>query len=141
MTRIEVLYFEGCPNGQPAIDMARQVAIRLGGDIETIETLVTEDAVERLRFLGSPTVRVDGRDVDPGAQDRTGFHYGCRIYDTRAGRVGLPPEEWVLAAAQEAQGPRPWLTIGRVCSCSPDCWCRSGWRRRVRWLWPVGHRR
>lgn len=138
-TRVEVIYFEGCPNGQPAVDLARRITKEHGGGAEVVEVLVDETQVEQQRFLGSPTIRVDGRDVDPSAHERTIFHYGCRIYDTRAGRTGLPPDEWIRVALQEASGPRPWFPLRRSCGCDPSCWCRSGWRRRLRWVWPARH--
>lgn len=137
--RVEVLHFEGCPNGQPAIDLAHRIAGEHGSAIEVVEILVTEDEVERRRFLGSPSIRVNGRDVDPSAQDRTDFQYGCPIYETRAGRTGLPVDDWIRATILESQGPRPWFALGRRCGCDPSCWCRSGWRRRLRWTWPARH--
>ncbi|MDD7921320.1 hypothetical protein [Actinomycetospora callitridis] len=49
-------------------------------------------------FLGSPTVRVDGRDVETGAVERTDFGMSCRIYLTVDGSRGTPPDEWVRRA-------------------------------------------
>ncbi|HET8892570.1 MAG TPA: hypothetical protein VFM96_00535 [Gaiellaceae bacterium] len=48
-----------------------------------------------MRFLGSPTVRVNGRDVEPGADEREGFAFGCRVY---ANGAGLPDERLVRDA-------------------------------------------
>jgi hypothetical protein len=59
---------------------------------------ITEHDVERERFLGSPTLRVDGVDVEPGAGDRTDFGLKCRVYRTAEGLSGCPADEWVLAA-------------------------------------------
>ena len=56
-----------------------------------------EDA-ERERFLGSPSVRIDGRDIEPGTGQRTDYGLKCRLYRTEDGMRGQPPEEWVLAA-------------------------------------------
>jgi hypothetical protein len=63
-------------------------------DIEEVEITSPED-VERRRFLGSPTVLVDGVDIDPGARHRTDFSYSCRMY---SGVSGQPPEEMLIAA-------------------------------------------
>lgn len=49
-------------------------------------------------FLGSPTVRVDGRDVEPGADVREDFGLKCRLYRTEDGLTGTPAEEWLVAA-------------------------------------------
>jgi len=53
--------------------------------------------VERLRFLGSPTVLVDGVDIEPEARHRTDYSYSCRMY---SGVSGLPSEEMLMAALQ-----------------------------------------
>ena len=63
--RVEILYFDGCPNHEPARELVEQVAAELGlqAEIELVEVADAETAT-RLRFLGSPSVRVDGRDVE-----------------------------------------------------------------------------
>jgi len=60
-----------------------------------VETV--EDA-ERERFLGSPTVRIDGSDVEPGAGERDDFGLKCRLYRSGGMTSGVPPREWVVAA-------------------------------------------
>jgi hypothetical protein len=57
----------------------------------------------RLRFLGSPTVRVDGRDVEPGADERDEFALACRVYRTQDGLRGQPDPEWITAALRASQ--------------------------------------
>ena len=52
---------------------------------------------ERLRFRGSPSVGVDGRDVEADAEEREEFALG-RVYRTDAGVSGLPAAEWIRAA-------------------------------------------
>ncbi len=96
---IEVLYFEGCPNREAAVDSAREVvaALALSAEIRQIEIRSPEHA-EELRFLGSPSVRVNGSDIEPGADDRNEFALSCRIY----GESGLPPRELLVAALREA---------------------------------------
>ena len=56
-----------------------------------------------MRFLGSPTIRVDGRDVEPGADERDEFVLACRIYRTPAGLRGEPAEAWVRDALLAAR--------------------------------------
>jgi hypothetical protein len=55
-------------------------------------------AARRERFLGSPTVRVDGQDVEPGARERDDFGIKCRLYATNDGLRTMPRDEWVLDA-------------------------------------------
>jgi copper chaperone CopZ len=97
--RIEVLYFQGCPNHVPTVSLVRQVAAELGvkGDMHEVEVLTPED-VHRLRFLGSPSVHVNGIDIEPEARQRTDFAFGCRMY----GRTGTPSRAMVEAAVKEA---------------------------------------
>ena len=59
------------------------------------------ETAEKLRFLGSPTVRIAGQDVEPDAEARTDFVLSCRLYRTEAGLGGQPEERWVRAALAE----------------------------------------
>jgi hypothetical protein len=56
------------------------------------------DAADDLRFLGSPTVRVAGRDVEPGADDRRDYAFSCRIYRGPHGVEPRPDESWIREA-------------------------------------------
>ena len=96
---VELLCFKGCPNHEAARERVKQVAAeaRVELDLRLVEVTSPEDA-ERLRFLGSPSVRVDGRDVEPGADSRDNFALSCRVYQTDAGLRGVPPDEWIRAA-------------------------------------------
>ncbi|MBA2446291.1 MAG: thioredoxin family protein [Nocardioidaceae bacterium] len=94
---VELLYFDGCPSHEqlrPSVEhLARQAGVTL-----RLTQVETPEAAESERFLGSPTVRVDGVDVDPTAPERTDFGLKCRIYRSDAGQSPLPPEPWIRAA-------------------------------------------
>ena len=93
--KVEVLYFTGCPHYEPTAELVREVITTLGVSAELTETEVTDSAqAERLRFLGSPTVRVDGADIEPTADDRNEYGLGCRLYGTS----GVPPRELLIGA-------------------------------------------
>lgn len=96
---IELLSFDGCPNHEAFLPHLRDLLRRHGveGDVRVRMVPTAEDA-ERERFLGSPTLRVDGTDVDPGAAGRGDFGLKCRLYATPEGLRGTPPDAWVLAA-------------------------------------------
>lgn len=96
---VEILYFDGCPNHDPAVALVERIAGELGlrPRIRLVNVPDAETAVE-LRFLGSPTVRVGGRDVEPGADQRTDYALSCRIFGTDAGMSGEPDEHWVRDA-------------------------------------------
>ena len=98
--KVEVLYFDGCPSHERLMPRLRylldQVGVDTAVDLVHIESL---DAAEQQRFLGSPTVRVDGVDVEPGANARTDYGLKCRLYPNPAGgQHGVPPDEWITEA-------------------------------------------
>jgi hypothetical protein len=97
--RIELLYFAGCPNYEGLLPKLREIVADEGIETE-IESRRVEsaDAAESERFLGSPTVRVDGEDVEPDAGARTDFGLKCRLYRSSEGTSGTPPEWWITAA-------------------------------------------
>ena len=86
--RVEILYFEGCPNHEPARALVERLAseLRVEPEIELVEVADPEAAVG-LRFLGSPTVRVDGVDVEPGAEERRDFASGGQLISLANGLV------------------------------------------------------
>ena len=96
---IEILYYEGCPNVQQTTRLVQRILSELyfDADIFLVEVADAEDAVRR-RFLGSPTVRVDGEDVEPGADVRRGFGLATRVYRTESGLAAKPEEAWIRAA-------------------------------------------
>ena len=104
--RVEVLAFDGCPNVELALERAR-VAVantRVLAAVRLVRVESDEDA-RRLRFLGSPTVRVDGSDVEPAARDRDDFGLQCRVYSIAGSLHGAPPSEWI-ASALRGEAPR-----------------------------------
>lgn len=104
MKMVEVLFFGGCPNIEVAAARARDAIDRAGVDAEVHLVRVEGDAdASRLRFLGSPTVRVDGRDVDDSAASRTDFGLQCRVYSIDGRLVGVPPVEWIEAALRDSR--------------------------------------
>ena len=102
--RVEVLSFVGCPNAEPALALVRRVSAELGidADVETIE-VENADQADDLRFLGSPSIRVDGRDVEPGADNRSDLAFSCRVYSSESGLKGQPDERWLRDAFQSSK--------------------------------------
>ena len=92
---IQVLHFAGCPNHDRALQLLREVAQELGLAIEVeVSEVPDQAAAAALRFLGSPTIRIAGRDIDPDARERTHFALACRRY----GHSGVPPREMIRRA-------------------------------------------
>jgi hypothetical protein len=93
--RIEVLYFDGCPGFAELMPRLRAMVTDQPIDLRAI---TTPEAAQAERFLGSPTVRVDGVDVETAAAGRRDYGLKCRLYATRDG-LGHAPDEAMLATA------------------------------------------
>ena len=101
--RVEILYFADCPNYEGARALVQRLAAGLGIEPELHLVEVSDaHAATRLQFLGSPTVRVDGHDVEPGADQRSDYVLSCRVYRGEHGLSGPPEERWVRDALVEA---------------------------------------
>ena len=96
---VEVLYFDGCPNHEALLAQLERLlaSAQVSAKIQ-LRRIPDDSAAQRERFLGSPTVRVDGRDVEPGADDRDDFGLKCRLYQLPTGLSGTPLDAWVLDA-------------------------------------------
>src|SRR5829696_4279983 len=96
--KVEVLYFDGCPTYETATKTLRAVLAEEGleSDIELVA--VNSDAeARRLKFPGSPTIRIDGRDLFP-SPEREDWRLGCRVYPTAEGLRGSPTTEMLRDA-------------------------------------------
>ncbi len=92
--RIEVLVSPGCPHAPPAIELAKEVCGSLcpAAVVATV-SITTEAEARSADFAGSPTIRVDGRDIEP-ASGSPGV-LACRVYEGGSG----VPARWKLEAA------------------------------------------
>jgi hypothetical protein len=97
---VEVLTFEGCPHAGPAIDLAQRIVDESAVPAHVRVVDVRAADAERLRFVGSPSVRVDGRDVEPGADTRRAYGHSCRRYMTHDGIGPLPDAALVASCAR-----------------------------------------
>jgi hypothetical protein len=98
---VELLWWEGCPSHPQALEDLRAAMREQGLDPQSVEVreVRTEADAEREGFIGSPTIRVDGRDVVPPAGEPTGL--SCRVYHLRDGRVSPVPDPEDLREALE----------------------------------------
>ena len=97
--KVELLYFDGCPNYETLLPRLRQLLRDRGLDTDIeLRRIETLEAAEAERFLGSPTVRMDGRDVEAGADERSDFGLKCRIYRSPAGTSPVPRDDWIVSA-------------------------------------------
>jgi hypothetical protein len=98
MIKITFLYFEDCPSHEPALARLREVMAEEGVDapIEMIR-VETEEEAERFQFFGSPTIRINGRDIVPPVEERPGL--ACRVYELADGRISpLPSRDMIRRA-------------------------------------------
>ncbi len=104
---VELLYVAGCPHYRSLLAHLVDLLVRAGvhEGVQLVE-VKDPDSARTLRFLGSPTVRVDGRDVDPSAANRVDYGLQCRVYPAADGLRGSPPDDWVLDAVEDAAGSR-----------------------------------
>lgn len=99
MPRIELLYWAECPSYPEAKELLERVLAERGIDasVEMREVETHDDAVAHA-FPGSPTIRVDGRDVDQvGAEAPPSL--SCRVYRLPDGRVSPLPTRQQLEEA------------------------------------------
>ncbi len=103
MMKIEFLYFEDCPSHEQALARLQQVMVEEGVDAPIAITKVeTEEQVAALAFYGSPTIRINGQDIDPPRPDMRPM-LSCRIYQFPDGRFSpLPSHDMIRRALQNA---------------------------------------
>jgi hypothetical protein len=106
--KIELLYVAECPNHLPAVEIIQDVLREQGlsEEIQQIEVTDGEQAVA-LCFRGSPSVRVDGKDVEPNITGSSGsFGISCRTYLVDGRRQGTPRREWIRNAVRSSSPER-----------------------------------
>ena len=99
--KIEFLYFKDCPGYKPALSLLEQTLLEAGIDvpIEKIEITTQELAIQH-RFLGSPSIRINSKDIE-GQEESSQYGLKCRIYpDTSS---GIPSETTLRKALQEVE--------------------------------------
>jgi hypothetical protein len=104
MTRpkVELLFWDGCPSHPQALEELRaaMAAVGLEPDAVEVREVDTDGAAEGERFVGSPTIRVDGADVAPPGDDEP-VGLTCRVYRLRDGRYSPTPDPADLREALE----------------------------------------
>ena len=95
---IEILYCDGCPHHGGLETRIKSLLIELGMDAPVVTRRIeSDDQAAAENFLGSPTLRVNGLDVDPTAPTGRSSGLTCRLYLTDDGLRGTPPDAWIIA--------------------------------------------
>jgi protein-disulfide isomerase len=90
--QIDLLYFDGCPSWQEALENLKAALAAEGLQAEIRLILVKDDAdATQLQFLGSPSFRVNG--VELWHEQRAQYALSCRVYSTPQGMKGVPTVE------------------------------------------------
>ncbi len=99
IVRVQFLYWEECPSHPKAWQRLNAVLAELGvsAKIERI-AVTTDEQAARLRFLGSPTIRIDDQDIDPAANQQP-VRLSCRLYYTEDRRPSPLPSEAMIGRA------------------------------------------
>src|SRR5512146_1263932 len=99
MNVVELLYFDGCPAWQTALENLNKVieGENLPWEVRLIE-IVTPQQAQAEKFLGSPSFRVNGKDLWP--ETRARYNMSCRVYQTYQGLRGSPTIEMLRERIQ-----------------------------------------
>ena len=100
--QVSFYYFEDCPSHEQALERLRETMAEEGlPDAVEVVRVETEEEARRLRFVGSPTIRVDGEDIVPPEDSH--YALACRAYRLEDGRVSPLPSK---ATIRRALAPR-----------------------------------
>lgn len=97
---IEVLYTEDCPFWREVTETIEEVLkeSKIKAVVKRVK-VSGEDEAKRLRFPGSPTVRINDVDVDPMFKETTGA-ISCRVYTYQGKIYELPPKDMIAKAVK-----------------------------------------
>lgn len=110
--RIVVLGLSGCPNLEATIRLVKSVALSLNEDAHVATDYVNEtDDFLKIGFRGSPTVLINGVDIEGNVANDDAYVFGCRIYGTTGTPSRTMIESAVLAAiaGRQSEQRRPPL--------------------------------
>ena len=84
--KIEVLYVPDCPNHAVALERLREILSAESSQTHVQEVLVSDvEMAQSLKFPGSPTIRINGHDVEPQGERAASFGLMCRLYSDGSG--------------------------------------------------------
>jgi hypothetical protein len=103
--QIEFLYEPDCESHEDALARLREVIeeFNCSADI-VVEAVTNREQMQERRFLGSPTIRINGSDIDAASEARRDYALTCRMYVKSDGRISpLPPREMIRDALTRAR--------------------------------------
>ncbi len=105
--KIGLLYFDGCPSYQQALQNLEEVIAEegLGVTVELVRVNSADEARAR-GFLGSPTIQISGIDLEGPIAAGSGIGLGCRVYAYK-GRLSAWPSKEQIRTALSRWRPAP----------------------------------
>jgi hypothetical protein len=102
MLSIDFFYYEDCPSHEQALERLRQVLDeeQVQADIRVTQ-VQTDEQAQALQFVGSPTIRIDGQDIDP-PHAAAQYALTCRAYRWQDGRISPLPSPAMIRSALRA---------------------------------------
>ncbi len=90
--KVELLYTDSCPHYKEALHILQDILKEIGSDEPITMTMIrTEKDVKEHRFSGSPTIRINEKDVDPKFKDSGNYGFRCRVYFWEGNFNPFPP--------------------------------------------------
>jgi len=99
LVQVSLLYIDDCPHSQLAEHRVAEALHRVGKSDQVVEQVLiaSDEQARRVRFLGSPTILIDGQ--DPFAASPVGsYGLSCRLYPSEDGLTGSPTVEALVLA-------------------------------------------
>ena len=97
--QVELLWFADCPNHEAVRESVRAILDEVAPEAEFADLDATDPTLAaRLHFPGSPTVRVNGVDVEPGFADPGDYTPRCRLYRIDGRLARTPDPAWIRDA-------------------------------------------
>jgi hypothetical protein len=103
--KIRVLSFEGCPHVEATVSVVEEALQELGLPMELDRVQIHDESdASHYHFLGSPSVQIDGNDLETGRREDAPF-FGYRLYRHGMSTRGVPPKGMIVEAIQAARRP------------------------------------
>ena len=99
MLTVDLLYYEDCPHYKEAEEALKEVLAeeRVEARVNMVKVAKGGEA-EAFGFIGSPTILINGHDVEPGMDHTSPFQGHCRIYQYKGDVSEIPPKDMIREA-------------------------------------------
>ena len=103
--KITLMLTDSCTHHDDARTLLREAIAESGAEAAVIEVIVrTDEEAKRAGVIGSPTIQVEGLDVEYADRAPDETSNGCRYYNSPAGWKPYPEQGMIVSAIKRAQG-------------------------------------